>query len=102
MEKFRLWLNKQINLAHRSAHYFHLANLHKRLDLLIQNKILAFPKQYTPCPKHTVLENEFYDFRKKKGVFRLHVDAWENFEVAMLFLGKMASIPYNSFINTIS
>ncbi len=102
MEKFRPRLNKQINSAHRSAHYLHPANLHKRLDLLTQNEILAFLKQYTPRPKHAALENEFYDFHKKSGIFGPHLDALENVEEAVLFWKKMASIPYNSFINTIS
>lgn len=102
MEKFRPRLNKQINSAHRSAHYLHPANLHKLLDLLRQNEILAFLKQYTPRPKHAALENEFYDFREKSGVFGPHVDAWENVEDAVLFWRKMASIHFHSFINTIS
>ena len=100
MEKFRPRLNKQINSAHRSAHYLHPMNVHKRLDLLRQNKILAFPKKYTPCTKHAALENEFYDFREKSGVFRSHIDAWENVEDAVLFWRKMASIYYRLSLNT--
>lgn len=102
MEKLRPRLNKQINSAHRSAHYLHPANLHKRLDLLRQNEILAFLKQYITRPKHAALENKFYDFREKSGVFGPPVDAWENVEDAVLFWRKMASIRYHSFINTIS
>ena len=42
MEIFRPQLKKQTNSAHRSVHYLHPMNLHKRLDLLRQNEILAF------------------------------------------------------------
>lgn len=99
MTKFCPRLNKQINSAHHSAHYLHPANLHKRLDLLRQNEILAFLKQYTRCPKHAALENEFYDFREKSGVFGPHVKAWENVEDAVLFWRKMASIHYHFLIS---
>ena len=30
-----------------------------------ENEILAFLKQYTPRPKHSTLENDFYDFGEK-------------------------------------
>ena len=73
MEKFRPRLNKQVNSAYRSAHYLHPMDLHKRLDLLSQNEILPFLNQYTFRPKHAALENEFYDFREKSGVFGPHV-----------------------------
>ena len=102
IEKFRPWLKKQINLAHRSTHYLHPMNLHKRLDLLRQNEILAFCKQYIPRPKHAALENEFYDFREKSGVFGPLVDAWENVEGAVLFWRKMASIYYHLSLDIIS
>lgn len=91
IEKFRLRLNKQINSAHRAAHYLHPINLHKRLDLLRQIEILAFLKEYTPRPKHAALETEFYDFREKSGVCAPHVDAWENGEGPVLFWRKMVS-----------
>ncbi len=84
MEKFRPQLNKQISSAHRSAHYLHRMNPHKRLDLLRQNEILAFLEQHTSHSKQAAL-NEFYDFREKSGVFGPHVDAWENAEDAVLF-----------------
>lgn len=102
MEKFRPRLNKQINSAHRAAHYLHPINLHKRLDLLRQTEILAFLKHYTPRQKHAALETEFYDFREKSGVFGPHVDAWENVKDPVLFWRKMVSFQSLNFNVTIN
>ena len=102
MEKFRPRLNKQINSAYCSAHYLHPSDLHKRLDFQDKTRFLLFLNN-TPLVQNTRhLKISSMISAKKSGVFGPHVDAWENVENEVLFWRKMASIPYNFFINTIS
>lgn len=69
MEKFRPRVNKQINSAHRAAHYLRPINLHKRLDLLRRTETLDFLKQYPSCSKHATFETEFYIIFAKRVMY---------------------------------